>query len=82
MSGFYFKDPTSNNFVLVDNDFSLLKLIDDLGDGNFLDLYVEHVVDELEVVKDGVPTGYLCGPTIGESVNENGVENSHNINVD
>ena len=51
---FYFKDPTSNNFVLVNNDFCLLKLIEDLGNGDFLDLYVEHVVDEVEVVKDGV----------------------------
>jgi len=82
VGGFYFKDPTTNNFVLVDNDFSLLNLIKDLGDGDFLDLYVQHVVDEVEVIKDGVPTGYLCGPTVGESVNENGVENSHNINVD
>ncbi|KAH0671960.1 hypothetical protein KY284_023047 [Solanum tuberosum] len=82
MGGFYFKDPTTNNFVLVDNDFSLLNLIKDLGDGDFLDLYVQHVVDEVEVIKDGVPTGYLCGPTVGENVNEDGVENSHNINVD
>ncbi|KAK6790480.1 hypothetical protein RDI58_014280 [Solanum bulbocastanum] len=80
--GLYFKDPTTNNFVLVDDDFSLLNLIKDLGDGDFLDLYVQHVVDEVEVVKDVVPTGYLCGPTVGESVNEDGVENSHNINVD
>ncbi|WMV45876.1 hypothetical protein MTR67_039261 [Solanum verrucosum] len=82
VGGFYFKDPTTNNFILVDNDFSLLNLIKDLGDGDFLDLYVQYVVDEVEVVKDGVPTGYLCGPTVGESVNEDGVENSHNINVD
>ncbi|KAH0675270.1 hypothetical protein KY285_023071 [Solanum tuberosum] len=75
-------DPTTNNFVLVDNDFSFLNLIKDLGDGDFLDLYVQHVVDEVEVIKDGVPTGYLCGPTVGENVNEDGVENSHNINVD
>ncbi|KAH0635985.1 hypothetical protein KY290_036386 [Solanum tuberosum] len=75
-------DPTTNNFVLVDNDFSLLKLIKDLGDGDFLDLYIQHVVDEVEIIKDGVPTGYLCGPTVGENVNEDGVENSHNINVD
>lgn len=40
VGGFYFKDPTSNNFVLVDNDFILLKLIEDLGDCDFLDLYV------------------------------------------
>ncbi|KAG5606486.1 hypothetical protein H5410_027978 [Solanum commersonii] len=65
-----------------DNDFSLLNLIKDLGDGDFLDLYVQHVVDKVEVIKDGVPKGYLYGPTVGESVNEDGVENSHNINVD
>uniref|UniRef100_M1BHL2 Gag-pol polyprotein n=1 Tax=Solanum tuberosum TaxID=4113 RepID=M1BHL2_SOLTU len=82
VGGFYFKDPTINNFVLVDNDFSLLNLIKDLGDGDFLDLYVQHVVDEVEVIKDGVPTGYLCGPTVGENVNEDGVKNSHNINLD
>ncbi|KAH0694146.1 hypothetical protein KY285_021243 [Solanum tuberosum] len=82
VGGFYFKDPTTNNFVLVDNDFSLLNLIKDLGDSDFLDLYVQHVVDEVEVIKDGVPTGYLCGPTVGENINEDGIENSHNINVD
>uniref|UniRef100_M1DE70 Ulp1 protease family, C-terminal catalytic domain containing protein n=1 Tax=Solanum tuberosum TaxID=4113 RepID=M1DE70_SOLTU len=82
VGGFYFKDPTTNNFVLVDNNFSLLKLIKDLGDGDFLDLYIQHVVDEVEIIKDGVPTGYLCGPTVGEIINEDGVENSHNINVD
>ena len=82
MGEFYLKNPTSNNFDLVDNDFSLLKLIEDLGDDNFLDLYVEHVVDKLEVVKDKVPTGYLCGSTISESVNKDGVKNSNNINVD
>ncbi|KAG5585685.1 hypothetical protein H5410_046119, partial [Solanum commersonii] len=37
-------------------------------------------IEESEV-KFG-PTGYLCGPTVGESVNEDGVENSHNINMD
>ncbi|KAG5629528.1 hypothetical protein H5410_001245 [Solanum commersonii] len=62
-------------------DLSLLNLIKDLGDGDFLDLYVQHVVDEVKIVKDGVPTGYLCGLTVGESVNEGGVENSHDINV-
>ncbi|KAG5583075.1 hypothetical protein H5410_053702 [Solanum commersonii] len=82
VGGFYFKDPTTNNFVLVDNDFSLLNLIKDLGDGDFLDLYVEYVVDEVEIIKDGVPIGYLCGPTVGEIINEDGIENSHNINVD
>ncbi|WMV54943.1 hypothetical protein MTR67_048328 [Solanum verrucosum] len=82
VGGFYFKDPTTNNFVLVDNDFSLLNLIKDLGDGDFLDLYVQYVIDEVEIIKDGVPTDYLCGPTVGEIINEDGVENSHNINVD
>ncbi|KAG5579914.1 hypothetical protein H5410_050541 [Solanum commersonii] len=82
VGGFDFKDPTTNNFVLVDNDFSLLNLIKDLGDGDFLDLYVQHVIDEVEIIKDGVPTSYLCGPTIGEIINEDEVENSHNINVD
>ncbi|KAG5589577.1 hypothetical protein H5410_040091 [Solanum commersonii] len=82
VGGFYFKVPTTNNFVLVKNDFSLLNLIKDLGDGDFLDLYVEHVVDEVEIIKDGVPTSYLCGPTVDEIINEDGVENSHNINVD
>ncbi|WMV07628.1 hypothetical protein MTR67_001013 [Solanum verrucosum] len=52
-----------------------------LVDGDFLDLYVQHVVDEVKIVKDKVPTGYLCGLTVGENVNEGGVENSHDINV-
>ncbi|KAG5574775.1 hypothetical protein H5410_054909 [Solanum commersonii] len=82
VGGFNFKDPTTNNFVLVDNDSSLLNLIKDLGDGDFLDLYVQYVVYEVEIIKDGVPTYYLCGPPVGEIINEDGVENSHNINVD
>ncbi|KAH0700036.1 hypothetical protein KY284_014251 [Solanum tuberosum] len=56
-------DPTTNNFVLVDNDFSLLNLIKDLGDGYFLDLYVQHVLDEVEVIKDGVSTGSSQPPS-------------------
>ncbi|KAG5628935.1 hypothetical protein H5410_000652 [Solanum commersonii] len=70
VGGFYFKNPTTNNFVLVDNDFSLLNLINDLGDDDFVDLYVQHVVDEVEVIKNGVPAGYLCGPT-AEAQSEN-----------
>ncbi|KAG5621072.1 hypothetical protein H5410_006290 [Solanum commersonii] len=80
-------------YVGIDKDhFSLMELLFytrdlgyvtvDLGDRDFLDLYVQHVVDEVEIIKDGVLTGYLCGPTVGEIINEDGVENSHNINVD
>ncbi|WMV07501.1 hypothetical protein MTR67_000886 [Solanum verrucosum] len=76
VGGFYFKDPTTNNFVLVDNDFSLLNLIKDLGDGNFLDLYVQHVVDEVEVIKDGVPT-----VGVDEGLQQGAVQ-SENINVE
>ncbi|KAH0638709.1 hypothetical protein KY285_035295 [Solanum tuberosum] len=68
-------DPTTNNFVLVDNDFSLLNLIKDLGDGDFLDLYVQHVVDEVEVIKDGVPTRAQS-----ENINvEVGVDNASDL---
>ena len=35
VDGFYFKDPTTNNFVLVDNDLNSLNLIQDLGNGDF-----------------------------------------------
>ncbi|KAH0778516.1 hypothetical protein KY290_004943 [Solanum tuberosum] len=77
-------DLTTNNFVLVDNDFSSLNLIKDLGDGDFLDLYVQHVVDEVEVVKDGVPIGYLYGPTVVgvDGGLQQGAAQSENINVE
>ncbi|KAH0700984.1 hypothetical protein KY284_015199 [Solanum tuberosum] len=68
-------DPTTNNFVLVDNDFSLLNLIKDLGDGDFLDLYVQHVIDEVEIIKDGVPTA-----TQSENINvEVGVDDASDL---
>ncbi|KAH0711451.1 hypothetical protein KY289_007410 [Solanum tuberosum] len=50
VGGFCVKDPTKNDFIEVETDFTLLNLIKDLKDGDFLDLYVKHVVDDVEVV--------------------------------
>ncbi|KAG5579557.1 hypothetical protein H5410_050184 [Solanum commersonii] len=83
--GFYFKYLTTNNFVLVDNDFSLLNLTKNLGDGDFLDLYVQHVVDEVDVVKNGVPiVGVDKGLQQGAAQSENidievGVDDASNL---
>lgn len=54
------KDPTKNGFIEVDTDFTLVNLIKDLKGGDFLDIYVKHVVDDVEVVT----TGLLCGSAL------------------
>lgn len=90
VGGFYFKDPKKKVFIEVENDLTLVSLVEDLEDGDFLDLYVNHVVDELEVVEDGVPSGFLCG-TVGDQSSNVVGENSnvgenistvHDINVE
>ena len=57
---FSVEDLTKNEFIEVDTDLSLLNLIKGLNDGDFLDLYVKHVVDDVEVVT----TGLLCGSAL------------------
>ena len=44
----------------MDTDFTLVNLIKDLKGGDFLDIYVKHVVDDVEVVT----TGLLCGSAL------------------
>ncbi|PHT86401.1 hypothetical protein T459_08507 [Capsicum annuum] len=90
IGGFYFKDPKKEVFVEVENDLTLVSLVEDLEDEDFLDLYVNHVVDEVEVLEDGVPSGFLCG-TVGDqssnvvgenrNVGEN-ISTVHDINVE
>ncbi|KAM3303499.1 hypothetical protein P3S67_014529 [Capsicum chacoense] len=89
VGGFYFKNPKKKVFIEVENDLTLVSLVEDLKDRDFLDLYVNHVVDELEVVEDGVPSGFLCG-TVGDQSSNVVGENSnvgenisiaHDINV-
>ncbi|KAH0722258.1 hypothetical protein KY285_004864 [Solanum tuberosum] len=66
----------SEEEYVVDNDFSLLNLIKDLGDGDFLDLYVQDVVDEVEVVKNGVPIVGVDGEL------QQGAAQSKNIDIE
>ena len=60
VGGFCVKDPTKNGFIEVDTNFTLVNLIKDLKDGDFLNLYVKHVVDDVEVVTAGL----LCGSVV------------------
>ncbi|PHT75975.1 hypothetical protein T459_19497 [Capsicum annuum] len=69
VGGFYFKDSKKKVFIEVENDLTLVSLVEDLKDGDFLDLYVNHVVDELEVVEYGVPSTFLSGPVGDQSSN-------------
>ena len=64
VGGFCVKDPTKNDFIEVDTDLTLVNLIKDLKDGDFLDIYVKHVVDDVEVVT----TGLLCGSVVEEDL--------------
>ncbi|KAH0636448.1 hypothetical protein KY290_036886 [Solanum tuberosum] len=77
VGGFCFKDPTKNDFIEVDIDLSLLNLVKDLKDGDFLDLYVKYVVDEVEVVT----TGSLCGSVVEKNKNMVGEEDLQDVNV-
>ncbi|KAM3355735.1 hypothetical protein P3S68_022448 [Capsicum galapagoense] len=76
VGGFYFKDPKKKVFIEVENDLTLVSLFEDLEDGDFLDLYVNHVVDEVEVVEDGVPSDFLYG-TVGDQSSNMVGENSN-----
>ncbi|PHT38441.1 hypothetical protein CQW23_22014 [Capsicum baccatum] len=76
VGGLYCKDPIKKVFIKVENDLTLVSLVEDLKYGDFLDLYVNHVVDKLEVVEDGVPSAFLCGPVGDQSSNVVG-ENSN-----
>ncbi|KAH0644906.1 hypothetical protein KY284_032790 [Solanum tuberosum] len=78
VGGFRVKDPTKNDFIEVETDFTLLNLIKDLKDGDFLNLYVKHVVDDVEVV---ITTSLLCGPVVEKHSNVVGEEDLQDINV-
>ncbi|TMW81277.1 hypothetical protein EJD97_010725, partial [Solanum chilense] len=66
IGGFCVKDPTKNDLIEVDTDFTLLNHIKDLKDGHFLDLNVKHVVNDVEVVT----TGLLCGSVVEEDLED------------
>ncbi|KAK4730565.1 hypothetical protein R3W88_023553 [Solanum pinnatisectum] len=66
------------DFIEVETDFTLLNLIKDVQDGDFLDLYVKHVVDDVEVV---TTTGLLCGSVVEKNRNMVGEEDLQDINV-
>ena len=73
---FCVKNPTKIGFIEVDTDFTLVNLIKDLKDGDFLDIYVKHVVDDLEVVT----TGLLCGSVVEEDLEDINVTASEGLN--
>ncbi|XP_069145097.1 uncharacterized protein [Solanum lycopersicum] len=76
VGGFCVKDPTKNDFIEVDTDLTLVNLIKDLKDGDFLDIYVKYVVDDLEVVT----TGLLCGSVVEEDLEDINVTASEGLN--
>ncbi|WMV46368.1 hypothetical protein MTR67_039753 [Solanum verrucosum] len=78
VGGFCVKDPTKNDFIKVETYFTLLNLIKDIKDGDFLDLYVKHMVDDVEVV---TTTSLLCGPVVEKNSNVVGEEDLQDINV-
>ncbi|KAG5605341.1 hypothetical protein H5410_026833 [Solanum commersonii] len=78
IGGFCVKDLTKNDFVEVETDFTLLNLIKDLKDGDFLYIYVKHVVDDVEVV---TTTGLLCGLVVEKNSNVVGKEDLQDMNV-
>ncbi|TMW80196.1 hypothetical protein EJD97_022949, partial [Solanum chilense] len=76
VGGFVLKTPTKNGFIEVHTDFILVNVIKDLKDGDFLDLYVKHVVDDVEVVT----TDLLCGSVIEEDLEDINVTASEGLN--
>ena len=60
----------------MDTDLTLVNLIKDLKDGEFLDIYVKHVVDDIEVIT----TGLLCGSVIEEDLENINVTASEGLN--
>ena len=87
VGGLCVKDPTKNGFIEVDTDLTLVNLIKDLKDGDFLDIYVKHMVDDVEVVT----TGLLCGSVVEEDLDDINVTasealiheaESENVNVE
>ena len=77
VGGFCVKDPTKNGFIEVDTNFTLVNLIKDLKDGDFLNLYVKHVVDDVEVVTAGL----LCGSVIEEDLEDINVTANERLNL-
>nr|XP_033511534.1 uncharacterized protein LOC117276287 [Nicotiana tomentosiformis]XP_033511535.1 uncharacterized protein LOC117276287 [Nicotiana tomentosiformis]XP_033511536.1 uncharacterized protein LOC117276287 [Nicotiana tomentosiformis]XP_033511537.1 uncharacterized protein LOC117276287 [Nicotiana tomentosiformis] len=63
---FFVQCPKTQKFFPIENDYQLLKLIKDQKDGDTFDIYVSHVIDNLEVVED-VPMGYLPCSQVDDS---------------
>ena len=73
---FCVKDPTKNGFIEVGTNFTSVNLIKDLKDGDFLDIYVKHLVDDVEVVT----IGFLCGSVVEEDIEDINVTASKGLN--
>ncbi|MCD7450517.1 hypothetical protein HAX54_006809 [Datura stramonium] len=70
VGGFYNKDSKTNDLLPVEFDAHLFEIVKDMKNGEFLDLYVVHMVNEAEVVEEEVgKTNLLTGPEIGENNN-------------
>ncbi|OIT07969.1 hypothetical protein A4A49_11048 [Nicotiana attenuata] len=67
VGGFFVQCPKTQKFFPIENDYQLLNLIKDPKDGDLFDVYVSHVIDNLEVVEEDVPVGYLPSSQVGDS---------------
>ncbi|MCD7447408.1 hypothetical protein HAX54_028480, partial [Datura stramonium] len=80
MGGFYYKDSKTNDLLPVESDAHLFKIVKYMKNGEFLNLYVVHVVNEAEVVEEDVGlTNLLTGPAIGENNNVSGGDRATNL---
>ncbi|MCD7447807.1 hypothetical protein HAX54_035284 [Datura stramonium] len=80
VGGFYDKDSKTNDLLPVESDAHLFKIVKDMKNGEFLDLYVVHVVNEAEVVEEDVGlTNLLTGSEIGENNNVSGEVRAINV---
>ncbi|OIT01566.1 hypothetical protein A4A49_14907 [Nicotiana attenuata] len=67
VAGFYVLNQEKKNFVLLENDTHLYNIVFPLKPLQYLDLFIEHVINDHVVLKGVV----LCGPTSGADVEDN-----------
>ncbi|OIT20509.1 hypothetical protein A4A49_65716, partial [Nicotiana attenuata] len=74
VGGLFHFDSKSSKFVRLNSDSQLLELISDLKNGDILDIYVQHEIDNPEVADVGLVVGsdvaetdsiYVSGPVVG-----------------
>ncbi|MCD7461515.1 hypothetical protein HAX54_046308 [Datura stramonium] len=56
VEGYYFQETETQQFKLLRNDSQLLGLLVTYENGDFLDIFIKHVVDDSALMKNRVPT--------------------------